>query len=147
MMLPMQTTIYPTDSSHLRVLLVGSVTGASLALAGWIREQNRVMVAGPLRPMAAVKAFVAAFQPQVLVFDVDTWNVSLTQSVVQLRALAPSLTLVVLACDASDALRRHCLAAGIDAVFAKTAELSRLATLLASLQASAAVAAPQTPVA
>lgn len=144
-MVPMPISTFPTESSHLRVLLVGSVNGASLALAGWIREQSRVMVVGPLRPKAAVKAFVAAFQPQVIVFDADSWHVALTEGIAQLRTLAPALTLIVLACDASEALRRRCLAAGVDAVFAKTAELGRLAALLATLQPFPAVAAPLLP--
>lgn len=141
----MEDTIYPRESTHLRVLLVGSVNGASLALAGWIREQGRIVLAGPLRPTAAVNAFVTAFRPQVIVFDGDSLSDSLTRNIPHLKGLAASLTLIVLACDASEALRRHYLEAGVDAVFSKTAELGPFAAALASLQIPPAAAAAHSP--
>ena len=143
----MHTILHPADRALLRVLLIGSVSGASLALADWLQQRERVAVAGPVAATAAVDALAAAHRPQVVVLDVDGLAVPLGKYISQLKTLAPPPTLIVLACDASDALRRHCYGAGVDVVFAKTKDLEGLANLLAVLHRSleAGVSAASVP--
>jgi len=116
---------------RLRVLLVGHVGAASVALSTWLSErEKRLDVAGPAETTAAALALAARFKPDVVLLDFHGLPVSISYIVSLLKELSPSPPVVVLTHDASDTMRRRCREARVDAVFDKTTELEAVAALL-----------------
>jgi DNA-binding NarL/FixJ family response regulator len=120
-------------NAPLRVLLMGSISGARLTLAGWLGQQEGVTIAGPVPTVIGAATQARFFEPHAIILDIDGWRTSISSSIAQLRSLTPATPLIVLSCHAGDALRHYCHAAGADAVFAKTHELDHLAAKLATL--------------
>jgi DNA-binding NarL/FixJ family response regulator len=126
----MQITPSADDRAPVRVMLVGAANGANIAVAGWLREQTRATVVGPVPPRVNIATLEAVYHPHFVVVDVDQPIASLAQRIAALTTLKPAPTIVVLTCDDSDALRRHCRALGAEFVFPKASGLDQLAALL-----------------
>ena len=120
----------------LRVLLAGCPGPASAALAVWVGEQSGATVAGPATVAAAASRLAETFQPHVVLLDFHGLPVSTAATVAFLKKLAPPPVVVVLTHDASEAMRRRCREAHVDAVFDKTSELEAVARLLQDTQKS-----------
>jgi DNA-binding NarL/FixJ family response regulator len=122
---------------RLRVLLVGNVGAASVALSAWLSErEKRLDVAGPAETTAAVLALAASFAPDVVLLDFHGLPVSISLTVSLLKDLSPSPLVLVLTHDASPTMRRRCSDAHVDAVFDKTTELEAVAALLEQARTS-----------
>ena len=132
----MNATHHSSSEPRLRVLLAGRPGTASSALAAWVRDQNGAAVAGPAVTTAEALALATTFQPQVVLLDFHGLPVSTAYTVSLLKKLSPPPLVIVLTHDGSDAMRRRCHEAGVDAVFDKTSELEAVATLLRDTQAS-----------
>lgn len=142
----MQLSAPDNGVRDLRVLLVANPSGGSLALAGWLQHLGGLSISGPQAAGTALGGHATGYSPHVVVLDVDGLAVSLSQCIAQLQVLSPRPVTIAVACDASTALRRHCAAAGVHAVFAKTTELDQLAAMLATLGSpSAAVTSLAAP--
>jgi len=115
---------------RLRVLLVGNVGTASVALSAWLSEREKLDVAGPAETTDAALALAASFKPDVVLLDFHGLPVSISYTVSLLKELSPSLLVLVLTHDASATMRRRCREARVDAVFDKTTELETVAALL-----------------
>jgi DNA-binding NarL/FixJ family response regulator len=103
-----------------------------------VGDQSGATVAGPAAVAAAASALAATFQPHVVLLDFHGLPVSTASTVSLLKKLSPPPLVVVLTHDASDAMRRRCREAHVDAVFDKTSELEAVATLLRDTQKSLA---------
>jgi DNA-binding NarL/FixJ family response regulator len=123
---------------RLRVLLAGRPGPASAALAVWVGEQSGARVAGPAAFGTTAPVLAAAFQPHVVLLDFHGLPASTTSTVSLLKKLSPPPLVIVLTHDASEAMRRRCRKARVDAVFDKTSELEAVATLLRDTQKSLA---------
>ena len=109
---------------HIRVLLIGMPGAAGAALSGWLDELAQVEVAGPAPTTVAALVLAARFQPEV----VPARFPRITR-IDQLHRF-PSPLVFLLTHDASAAMRRRCLAMGVDAVFDKTTELETVTAVL-----------------
>jgi DNA-binding NarL/FixJ family response regulator len=134
----MNATSRPRDEPPFRVLLAGRPGAASRALATWVSDQSGATVTGPAATMAEAPALIATFHPHVVLLDFHGVTVSTTTAVSLLKVLSPPPFVIVLTHDASEAMRRRCRLAGVDAVFDKTRELEAVATLLQATRASVA---------
>ena len=119
-----------------RVLLAGSTTESSSSLASWLAEQAGIEVTPSGRTTAETLALATVVRPDVILLDFHGLVVSTGSAVALFKELTPAPAVFVLTHDASPAMRRRCLAAGVDAVFDKTAELEALRTALGQLAAS-----------
>lgn len=122
--------------SGFRVLLAGRAGAASNALAGWVIEQTGASLSGPGDSVAETLALAAEFQPHVVLLDFHGLAGSTVRTVSLFKELSPSPVVVVLTHDASNAMRRRCRDARVDAVFDKTAELEPVAALLKKIRKS-----------
>jgi DNA-binding NarL/FixJ family response regulator len=127
-----------TSSSgrRLRVQLVGPIGAASGALRAWLGERAGLHLAGPAATIAAALALATTFRPQAVVLDFHGLPVSVTRTVALFKQNRPPPHVIVLAHDASPALRRRCRDARVDAVFDRTNELDLLAAHLEQLRTS-----------
>ncbi|MEO6568192.1 MAG: response regulator [Opitutaceae bacterium] len=115
---------------RLRVLLIGNPGAASAALSAWLGEHELLDIAGPATTTLAAVVLAASFKPEVVLLDFHGHPMSTTYTVSLLKDLSPVPLVFLLTHDASAAMRRRCLAAGVDAVFDKTTELEALAAQL-----------------
>jgi DNA-binding NarL/FixJ family response regulator len=114
---------------RLRVLLIGNPGAASVALSTWLGERE-LDLAGPATTTVAAVVLAASFKPDVILLDFHGLPVSIAYTVSLLKELSPAPLVLVLTHDASAAMRRRCLAAGVDAVFDKTTQLEEVAAVL-----------------
>lgn len=128
----------PTDPRVLRVLLAGQISGASLALAGWLQDHGQVTVVGPLPTVAAVQAVAATLPTHVILVDGDNVDGAMPDSIRTFKQLVPAPAVVVLTHGTSDAFRRHCAEARADAVFDRIRDLDSLSALLGTVRATLA---------
>ena len=110
----------------LRVLLAGSTNGSGPVLAAWLREQGGLDVTGGGRTTAEMLALATLVRPEVVLLDFHGLPVSIGYTVALFKELIPAPAVFLLTHDASPAMRRRCLAAGVNAVFDKTADLDAL---------------------
>ena len=122
----------------LRVLLAGRPGAASSALAAWVSDQSGVTVAGPAATTAEAPALAATFRPHVVLLDFHGLSISTARTVSALKKLSPAPLVIVLTHDGSEAMRRRCREANVDAVFDKTTELEAVALLLKDTRKSLA---------
>jgi DNA-binding NarL/FixJ family response regulator len=115
---------------RLRVLLVGNAGAGSVALSEWLGEREMLEVAGPAKTAATALALAARFEPDVVLLDFHGLPAPIARTVSLFKELSPPPLLVVLTHDASDTMRRRCREAQADAVFDKTTELEKVASLL-----------------
>ena len=135
----MNTALRSRAGWQLRVLLVGNVGAASVALSAWLSEREKLLaVAGPAETTAAALTLAASFEPDVVLLDFHGLPASISHTVSLLKGLSPSPLVLVLTHDASATMRRRCLDAHVDAVFDKTTELETVATLLEQTRKSLA---------
>lgn len=123
----------PSSRRPVRVLLAGNATESSSALASWLNEQDGLHVTGTGRTTAETLALASVVRPEVILLDFHGLPFSTAFMVALFKELSPAPAVFVLTHDASPAMRRRCLAARVDAVFDKTADLEALHTALASL--------------
>ncbi|MEO5961311.1 MAG: hypothetical protein ABIR80_19555 [Opitutaceae bacterium] len=123
----------PSHAEPLRVLVADGGRPASVALADWLREQTGIEIQGPISPLAATIALAAKFRPHVVLLDFHGLPVSVGYTVALLKEFEPAPAVFVLTHEASDAMRRRCREARVDAVFDKTTELESLARSLTGL--------------
>jgi DNA-binding NarL/FixJ family response regulator len=103
-----------------------------------VGDQSGATVAGPAAIAAAAPALAATFRPHVVLLDFHGLSVSTASTVSLLKKLSPPPLVIVLTHDGSEAMRRRCREARVDAVFDKTSELDAVATLLRDTQKSLA---------
>jgi DNA-binding NarL/FixJ family response regulator len=131
----MKATYGRSSESRLRVLLLGRSGTASDALAVWVNEQSGATIAGPAAATAKALALADTFVPDVVLLDFHGLSGGSTAHIVSLlKKLSVPPLVVVLTHDGSDAMRRRCREASVDAVFDKTNELDALVTLLTDTQ-------------
>ena len=122
----------------IRALLAGSLTGSSAPLAQWLSEQDGVEVTGSGRTTAETLALATVVRPDVILLDFHGLIISTGSAVALFKELTPAPAVFVLTHDASPAMRRRCLGAGVDAIFDKTADLESLREALLQLSPTAA---------
>jgi DNA-binding NarL/FixJ family response regulator len=125
-----------SNESRLRVLLAGRPGPASDALAAWVSDQSGATVPTFAATTVEALALAETFQPHVVLLDFHGLSVSTVHTVSLLKKLSPPPLVIVLTHDGSDAMRRRCREACVDAVFDKTNELEAVATLLEDTQKS-----------
>jgi DNA-binding NarL/FixJ family response regulator len=141
----MPSTSPSSAVAPLRVLVADGGRPASTALAEWLREQNGLEVQGPLSPLTSAIALAAKFCPHVVLLDFHGLPVSVGYTVALLKELTPPPTVFVLTHEVSEAMRRRCREAGVDAIFNKTTELELLAHGLSNLARGSAAEARTSP--
>lgn len=118
---------------EVRVLLVGPVGPASRVLAAWLAESGDYAIAGPAESTAASLALAARYRPHVVLLEFHGLPISIGYLVALFKELTAESLVFVLSHEVSEAMRRRCRAAGVDAVFDKTTELPALAARLAAI--------------
>lgn len=116
----------------LRVLLAGNTPESGSALASWLSDQDGLHITGAGRTTAETLALATVVRPDVVLLDFHGLPVPASYTVALFKELSPAPSVFVLTHDASPAMRRHCHAARVDAIFDKTADLEALRTTLAA---------------
>jgi DNA-binding NarL/FixJ family response regulator len=132
----MNTALCCRDETQLCVLLVGSSGLASAALASWLADQNAAAIVGPAITLDQMLELGRRFRPHLVLLDFHGLPIAIAAAASRLKELTPMPRIVVLTHDGSDAMRRRCRAACVDAVFDKTSELDAMADLLRDLRQS-----------
>jgi DNA-binding NarL/FixJ family response regulator len=135
MVVEVNKSLYSTAGRRLRVLLIGTPGAANNALSAWLGEREMLDVAGPATADTA-RVLADIFKPDVVLLDFHGQSASIGDAVSRLKELSPAPHVLVLTHDASAVMRRHCEAAGVDAVFDKTTELESVAASLEQLRTS-----------
>lgn len=126
----MKTIASKIDGQVLRILLVGTVGNGSAALAAWLRERAEFAVSEPATTTAAALGLALRVKPHVVLLDFHGLPISTGYTVSLFKELSPPPLVIVLTLDDSEATRRRCRDAGVDAVFNKSTGLDAIVGLL-----------------